>query len=222
MRNRPHSWRIMQSAQVHRLLDHGAEHVSRQNSGVGVETRAMIAVEEIHARGQTVDRAMGKGRLGELATECFHCRLVGDGAERQHHAQVGKSGKARFKERPAGPHLRTRRSVGRRHAAHGVGDEDILEHQAIVGMLGIMAGCKAKGQQRVIEEEAGMVACEGPPGAIGPRKPRREADDGKPSQGITKARDRRIEPFRVALPVLGAEDGKPRAQKAIGARITHG
>ena len=86
----------------------------------------------------------------------------------------------RDQEWPAGVDFRRQRLVLRRHAAHGIADPAIDQRQPVVGPRLVDAVGKAVFEQRRVEQVAGVVAGEGPPGAVGALQARREADDQQP------------------------------------------
>jgi hypothetical protein len=73
---------------------------------------------------------------------------------------------------------------------------------------------KAEGVQGFIEQDAGMVAGEGPPGAIGTMHAGRKADNQQPSLRIAKRQHRTGVIVRLAATHLGEES---RQARAVGA-----
>ena len=80
----------------------------------------------------SVVRAMLERIGGDAAAERPHRRLVRDGAERQHGAQLRKARDRRHQELPAGGDLGADRLVLRRHAAHRIGDRRADQLQPVV------------------------------------------------------------------------------------------
>ncbi len=77
----------------------------------------------------------------------------------------------------AGVDLGRRRLVLRRHAAHRVGDARVDELEPVVDARSKAPSGEAVLLQRRIEQIAGVIAGERPPGAVGAAQPRCEADD---------------------------------------------
>ena len=196
------------------LRKHAAEHVRRQDPGVGVVTRAMIAVVKFHVAG-LVDRAVRERRRGAAQAERLQRRFVRNAAERHDRAQPWHRSQCRDEEWPAGVDLRRQRLVLRRHAVHRVADPAIDQRQPVVGPGLIDALGEAVFEQRGIEQVAGEIAGEGTPGAVGALQPRREADDQEPAVGIAERRHRRIEPVRFTRARCLAEAGEPRTERTI-------
>ena len=86
----------------------------------------------------------------------------------------------------------------------------------------IVAAGKSVFEQGRIEQVAGIVAGERPPGAVGALQSGRETDDQQRGIGGAERGNRRIEPVRLARAVFGAElarrgqSGQSRAGDASG------
>ena len=140
----------------------------------------MIAVEQDKSVGQRVPRAMRKGEVAPLKSKCIEDAVMGDAADRQQRAQTRQSGDAADQELTAGGDLGRRRLVLRRHAADRVRDHAIDQLERL-GRGDIVASAgKPDLEQRAVEQLAGIVAEEGPAGAVGALQPGSEPDDEEP------------------------------------------
>jgi len=86
----------------------------------------------------------------------------------------------------AAPDFLRQRLVLRRQAFHRIADAAVLQQQRIVGALRYRKAGKTELMQRAIQDYAGMVAGKRPPGAVGRRASRREADDQELGRGIAE------------------------------------
>ena len=156
--------------------EHGAEHLRRQHAGVRVVARAVIAREQRHVA-DSCAAAMLERRAPTSSPQRRHHAVMRDAAEREDRAQVLHLGDGRLEKIAAGVDLGRRRLVLRRHAAHRVGDAAIDQRQAVVGPRLVVAAREAEFAERLVEQVAGIVAGEGPAGAVGALQAGREADD---------------------------------------------
>ena len=117
---------------------------------------------------------------------------MGDTAKRQDRAQFRQRGNPRLQKLPAMSHLARGRPVGRRHAAHGIGDHAVDKLQGIWRGGVVMPSRKPDLEQGAVEQLTGIVSEEGAPGAIGTLQSRREPDDEEPrSLGVRRREPRR-------------------------------
>src|SRR5262249_16411318 len=79
------------------------------------------------------------------------------------------------------------------------------------------AARKAEFSQSRVQEIAGVVAGERPPGAVGAAQPRGKAHDQKPRVVGSKGIDRSVKPVRLALAPRLAKRHQPRTARAIAA-----
>ena len=160
-------------------------------------------------------RAVRKRRCGAAKAQRLQRRIMRDPAERHDRAQPRHGLDRRRQKWPAGVDLRRQRLVLRRHAVHRIADPAIDQRQPVVGPRLIDAVGKAVFEQRRVQQVAGVIAGEGPAGAVGALHARREPDDQQPPVGIAERRHRGIEPVRLARARRLAEADEPRAERAI-------
>ena len=84
------------------------------------------------------------------------------------------------------------------------------------GRASIAAAREAESRQRRVEQVAGIVAGERPPGAVRAAQAGRQADDQQPRVERAEGRDRRVEPVRLALRAIPR--GKRRGAGRAGSR----
>ena len=87
-----------------------------------------------------------------------------------------------------------RRQVGRRHAAHRVGDAAIDQHQAVVGIRQVATLRQAEMQQGPVQQIAGEIAGERPAGPVGAAHARCQPDDQQSRIEPAETRHRCVEP----------------------------
>src|SRR5215470_18398735 len=107
--------------------------------------------------------------------------------------------------------------VVRRNAAHGIGDAAVKQLEPVVDAGGVMAAREAEFSQSRVQEIAGVVAGERPPGAVGAAQPGGKAHDQKPRVVGSKGIDRSVKPARLALAPRLAKRHQPRTARAIAA-----
>ena len=90
--------------------------------------------------------------------------------------------------------------------------------QAVIGAGLVLALGKAEFPQCRVEQPAGMIAGERPPGPVGAAQTRRQPDDQQLRGFIAEGRHRRVVPFRVGSPLRRAKAGEPWAERAIPRR----
>ena len=123
---------------------------------------------------------------------------------------------------PAGVDLDRQRLVLRRHAAHRIADAAVHQRQPVVWPGVIRAGRKAVVEQRGVEQVAGIVAGEWPPGAVGALDPGGEADNHQFGVVGPERGHRRIEPVGFARANGVAVINQPRAERTVAAGIGDG
>ncbi len=165
---------------------------------------------------------VAEGHRRALEPERGDDAVMGDFAEAEDHREARHGGDGVDQERPAGPDFGGRRLVFRRHAAHGVGDRDVDQVQAVVRPRRIGAGREAEIDQCPVEQVAGIVAGEGPSGAVGAAQARRQPDDEKPGVERPEGRHRRVVPVGLRRPPLPAKRHQPRAERAVAVRFAPG
>jgi hypothetical protein len=126
----------------------------------------MIGIGQDQPIGQAMSRAMGKGEARGWNALGAQQGVVGDHTQREHHAQAWHAGKLGLQEAIAGAVFDRQRQVFRRYAAYLIGDAAAGELPAILGVLTIGATREAVFQQGRIEQLAGIIPGERPPGAI--------------------------------------------------------
>ena len=113
--------------------EHGLEHRSREPPGIGVEARAMVAVEEPDGGRQGVLGTVCKGiPAGREAEACDHGH-VRDRAEGEECREAGQGRDLGGEEGAAGRDLGRGGLVLRGHAAHRIGDARGHEGEAVRG-----------------------------------------------------------------------------------------
>ena len=186
----------------------GAEHRGRQDTGIRIVARAVIAVEKRHASasvGQGEFRPMAEGQARGGVAQGAGNALVGDAAEGNDRGELRHLGDGLFEKAPAGPDLGRRWLVLGRHAAHRIGDAGVDEFQSIIRAFQIDATGKAEIDQGFVEKIAGPVAGEGAARAVGAAQPRCEANDQQTRRGRAEGGDRRIVPVGLTRARLLAE-----------------
>src|SRR5690606_31470293 len=103
----------------------------------------------------------------------------------------------------------------RRHAAHGIDDHRIAQLQAVLRIGLELARGETELEERRVEQVAGIVPGEGPARAVRALESRRQPDDDQPWHCIAPARNRCVPECGLALAILLAEFGEPRAERAI-------
>jgi hypothetical protein len=140
---------------------------------------------------------------------------MGDAAERQHRRRRGRRLKLSGEERPAAVDLGAERPVLRRHATHRIGDPAVDQLETVAWIGAVAAAREAEAQQVVVEDQAGVVARERPPGAVGAAQTRSEADDQQTRRRRAERGDRRVVPIREQGTVSGAKRREARTERAV-------
>src|SRR5258707_987769 len=115
----------------------------------------------------------------------------------------------------AGRDLRRLRLVLGRHAAHRVGDAAVEEGEPVIGALAIGTAGEAEVPQRVVEQFAGVIARERPPGAVGAAQAGRQADHEEAPILAAEGRDGRVVPIGECDALQAAEAGEARAERTV-------
>ena len=191
-----------------------SEHGYRQQTGISIVARTMVAVSEDQAARQCVMGAMGEFPCTLLFAERRQYSAVCQSAQCQDHAEPRHRGDLIDQKRPARRDLGAYRLVLRRYTAHSVGDAAIHQFKAVVGALIVGALGKPGRQQRRIEEIAGIIAGKRASGEVGPLQARRQTDDQETRIEFTKRRYRRIVPVWVLEAMAFKEHMKARAKPA--------
>ena len=147
---------------------------------------------------------MAKEGLAQLEAEGAEHGGVGQGAEREHHAGAGHGGEFAGEELIAGAGLGRGRQVGGGDAAYGVDDAAILQREAIRRVGPVFARREAGAQQRLIQQDARVVAGERAPGAVRTADARRHADHQQAGVERAPTRHGGVEPAGVGGAIGGA------------------
>src|SRR4051794_12377955 len=119
---------------------------------------------------------------------------MGDLAERDQDADPGQRRQRSLEIGAAGRDLLGDRLVAGREAFDGVEDDRAIELETIVRVSPIFAPGEAELEQGRVEQLAGIIAGEWPPGPVGALLAGREADDCEPRIAVAERRDRRVPP----------------------------
>ncbi len=125
--------------------------------------------------------------------------VPGNRPEREHDAHTREGGQLEVEKAAAAGELVRTRPVGRRGASQGREDEHPSEPQAVVAGGARRLVCEAGPMKSGVEEVARAVSREHPPGAIGPVRGGREANDAEARIGVAEAGN-------GAAPVLPVEE----------------
>jgi hypothetical protein len=126
----------------------------------------VITVVKFEAPG-LVDRAVREGYSRAAQLQHLGDGLMGDATERDDDAKVWQAVDRGREELPAIVDLQGQRLVLRRHAAHRIADQAIDQPQAVIGARLVAAPRETVFEQRRVEQVAGIVAGERPPGPVG-------------------------------------------------------
>ena len=142
--------------------------------------------------------------------------LMGDGAQGDDDFQLGHGREFVAQMSITLTDLRRCRLVGRRQAAHGIGDPAIAELHGRIGPLvspqRLGNAGKAEAVQRRVQQFAGHIASERSSGTVGTTLARAEADDEQFGVEAAKGGNGQCVPVRVAL----TDAGKMRCQTRAG------
>jgi hypothetical protein len=145
---------------------------------------------------------------------------VGDLAQRDQHPRAGQRRECRPEIGSAASRDLVRgRLVLRRHAFDRVDDGDAAKPQAVVGSFLVTALGEAELEQRLVEQQPGIVAGERAAGTVGALLARREAAEDQPGLRIPEMRHRRVPPVRMLLPQRLAKADQPRAERTVARRL---
>ena len=114
--------------------------------------------------------------------------------QRQHGAQLRHRAELRRQETVARADLERRRQVLGRHAAHRIADAAVEQPEPVPRVGAVAPLRETEIQQRPVQQLAGEVPGEGPPGAVGAAHARRQAEHQQPRIQAAEARHRRIVP----------------------------
>ena len=201
-----------------RCGEHRAEHLRRQHAGVGVVARAVIAAKTASASPMRVCCR----RARTARRDCLR-------AERRRPRCRARCGRARRWRAGSA----SRRWSGSRKSRQvlisaGVGlFSGGTQRTALVmrqstssspssGARVVVAAREAVTRQRLVEQVAGIVAGERPPGAVGAAQAGREADDQQARVERPERGHRRIEPGRLAA--RASPRGRRPAADSAGSR----
>src|SRR3990170_8952241 len=160
-----------------RPLEYGTEHGRRESPGLGVVAAAVIRIEQVSILRQAVVRAVPEPVRQNLEAERLQDGGVRDDPERQHYRPARERLELALEINVARCNLGGQRLVVRRQTLDRVRDAAALESQPVVGGDGFGALGKAEAVKRLIQQNAGVVSGERPPGAVGAVQPRCEPHD---------------------------------------------
>ena len=132
-------------------------------------------------------------------------------AQRDNGVKPGQGGDLRLEENPAGLDLLRRRLVFRRHAANRIGDQRVCQYQSVIDPLGILTTRETEATKRRVEKMSGIVACEGPSGAISAVQSWCQPHNQQARIRITEGGNRRIEPVWMSFALHMSKRHQPRA-----------
>ena len=180
----------------------------------------MIAVGQRQAGRQrvqpVVDEGVGAGRPDGQRAQGLVVRALAEGdddLEIGHHRQLA------LQERPALGELDGQRLVLGRQAAHGIGDAAIDQMQPVVGVGAVDALGEAELQQGRVQQVAGIVAGEGPAGAVGALHSGRQPDDQHARVEIAERAHRGVLPIGVFALELVPEGDEPGTARTVEWRL---
>ena len=156
---------------------HRMKHLFSKTPGIGIVARAMVAIEQRLTLWQCVFRAMLKFAVSGFQTEGRQYGGMCDGAEREDGDCRWQSGYFILQKRVAGADFDWQWFVLRRQTFDGIGDAAILEAQCIACGKRMWRGRETKLVQCFIQQNAGMVAGKGPPGAVCAMEPGGESNN---------------------------------------------
>ena len=179
----------------------------------------MVTIDEQSSVRQLMRDVVPEDVFLELQAIGPEQRLVRDAAEGDDHLQIRHGGQLGLEMAVALADFGSYRLVGRRQAAHGIGDAAIGQlHQRIGPLIGTErlgdAG-KTETMQGRIKQFAGDVAAERSTGAIRPFFARSEADHQQARRERAEGRHRQGMPVGVALADHGEVRSKARTGNAV-------
>src|SRR5262245_40689668 len=166
--------------------------------------------------------AVSEGHIRELAAERAHRGFVGNAAKGNNRAELCHLRNCRSQKVAACSYFRRRRLVLGRHAAHRIGDPTVYEFQSIVGMRPVIAAGKTELEQRLVEQDAGVIAGERAAGTICTLQPGRKTDDQYACIDRSKGGHWRIKPGWLSGAPGLAEFNKPWASRTVAPRLSIG
>ena len=176
----------------------------------------MVRIDHAHAAGQGVLRAVRETVCRELQAEGTQRRAVRDGAEGQQHRAVRDRREFGREIAIAGGNLRGQGLVAGWHALHRIADPAVDQLQAVVGRNRDRPARQAERVERLVQQDARVIARERPSGRVGAVKPGRQPDDQQPRLRLAEGRHRSAEIVRMLALARGQERSEPRAQRAVG------
>jgi len=196
--------------------EHRLEAFARQPPGAPVVAAAMVTINEQAPVRKLMRDVVPEDMFLEFEAVSPEQRLVRDATEGDDHLQIRHGGQFGLEMAIALADFGGHRLVGRRQAAHGIGDATIGQlHQRVgpfVGAERLGDAGETETMQGRIEQFAGNVAAERSTGAIRPFFARPETDHQQARSERTEGRHRQGMPVGVAL----ADHGKVRSKARTG------
>ena len=197
------------------------EHRLGKTPGVQVIPGAVVAVRQSEA-GKIVEDTVGEGHGRLPVAENRDGRPVGDAAQRQDHLESWHRFNFSLQIAAACGDFRSEGFVAGGKTADRVGDAAVGEDEAVVRVFRVVPRGKAVAEEGWIEDVAGGVAGERPPGAVGPVPPRCQANDEQPCVRFAKRRHRGVVPAGVFVTQIVPECREARAAAAGLGRVAGG
>jgi hypothetical protein len=141
--------------------------------------------------------------------------IVRDAPERNEHARAFELRELHLQIAVALANLIGQGLVLGRCALHGIADACAPQLEPIIGGVPLRLARETERVQRLIEEDAGEVACEGPPRAIRTVHSRCEPDEHDPWAGVAEGGDGPAPVLGVARVRLGEIGRESRAARAV-------
>jgi hypothetical protein len=208
-------WCLSAVKQVARSGKDAVKHRGGQPAGIGIQAAAVVRIKERPFSREPMFCAMGECEPRGLQSRGAKHGLVSNAAERNHDRACRQHRDFAFQVVIAAVNLLGQRLVAWRQALHGIADPAIYEAQAVIGRNGLRPGRKSKVMQRAIQEYPGMVAREGPPGAICAMQAWREADHEQPMARAPEGRHRTAVIVWVTPAHAIEKTGEARAAPAV-------
>ena len=163
-----------------------------------------------------MNEGIGAGRAHREGTQDL---VVGALAQRQDGLSLGHRRDLRQQEWPAGREFGRRRLVLGWKASHGIGDPAVDQAQPIGGIGAKGADGEAELEQGGVEEVAGIVASEGPAGAVGAAHAWRQSEDQQTRVQSAERTDRGVLPIGMEDTKFVQECNEPGAARTIERRL---
>jgi len=166
---------------------------------------------------QCVLAGVPEGVVPEFQPERHQHRHVRHPAKCQVDTHLRQAPQLRRQIGVAATDLRRQRLILRGHALDRIGDARLEESQGVVGRYRDRTGCEAGLVQRAVEQHPGMIAGEGPPGAVRAMHTGCKPDDKNTRSRGAERRHRPRPVIRVAL--AGALKKARKTRTACALRV---